>query len=217
MTAGTAHAPLPEDPLARFLHSLGAEGRAVVDPSAPPAAGPAVIHLLSELESAAREELASPPPPISMPSAAWALRLLYEGCRFVVCRDVGEPEVVASLKAPCPEARSHSVDWSVDLLFRHLPDLVAKARHLNKADPLVRELQFLAVSWPLSSVGVPGLTGTPLDLDPFLGHPALRQLYVDRILRTQDLSRLGHPVVDEGLRTAIGAHPELAPEIARGL
>jgi hypothetical protein len=198
-----------------FLRGLLDDGRAVVGVEAAPEPDPACLRRLGQFAAAAGAELAGEAPPTCLDSAGWALRVFYDACRFMVCRDLAEPEVVAALKRPHPRARSESVDWSVDLVFRQLPELFRRARHLSRTDPLVRELHFLAVSWPLSSVGIPDVTG--VDLDPFLSHRGLRQLYVDRILRHQDLCRVGDPRVDEALREALGGHPELAPELAAQL
>lgn len=175
----------------------------------------AAAELLRQCGKTAELDLVGSAPAFSLEMAAWATTLLYHACQFVVCRDVGEPAIVAALKRPCPEARSASADWSADLLLRYLPGTYQLARHLSPSDPLLRELRFLAVSWPLSSVGIPGLGA--LDLTPFWDHPGLRQLYLDRILLTGDTSRLGDPQVDEGLRVLLGAHPELSPQIARQL
>lgn len=198
-----------------FLRSLTTEGKVAVETSGPPPVDEAALEYLCHCEEIAREELIGDAPPLSLEVAAWASSLLYRACQFVVCRDIGEPAIVAALKSPCPEARGPSVDWSADLALRYLPDVYRLAQHLSRTDPLVRELRFLAVSWPLSSVGIPDLTG--FDVDPFLEHAGLRQLYVDRVLRKSDLCRLGDPRVDDGIRTALGGHPELAPEFARRL
>lgn len=198
-----------------FLRSLTSEGKVAVGSGEPPPIDEAALEFLCHCEEIARAELVGEAPSLSLEVAAWASLVLYRACQFVVCRDIGEPAIVAALKCPCPEARTPSADWSADLVFRYLPDVHRLAQHLSRTDPLVREIRFLAVSWPLSSVGTPEVSG--VDLDPFWDHPGLRQLYLDRILSKSDLSRLGDPRVDDGIRTALGAHPELAPEFANRL
>jgi hypothetical protein len=56
-----------------------------------------------------------------------------------------------------------------------------------------------------------------LELGSFIGHPALRRIYADRIIAAGDTSRLGDPRVDEVLRADLGMHRELAPAVASGL
>ena len=58
--------------------------------------------------------------------------------------------------------------------------------------------------------------GIPV-VDLFAGHRGLCQLYADRILAGVDSSRVGHSVVDAGLRAALGAQPELCPTLAEKL
>jgi hypothetical protein len=70
----------------------------------------------------------------------------------------------------------------------------------------------LAKTWPLSSVGIPGLE--KVEVETFVDDPALRRLYADRIITAADTSRLGHPQVDDLLRADLGVHRDLAPHIA---
>lgn len=207
--------PAPSSELAEFLTRLQDEGRAAVRPGRTPGVDSAATQKLAELDRIARAELAGPGAEFRPAVAAWGARMLYQICQFVVIRDLGEPEIVAAFRIPCPEKRGPGTDWSADLTFRHLPELFHLARHLNRADPLLRELQTLGALWPLSSVGLPDLG--PLNLQSFLPNPSLKQLYVDRILAAEDYARLGQEEVDSALRTALGGHPDLAPEFARRL
>jgi hypothetical protein len=100
----------------------------------------------------------------------------------------------------------------VDLAFRYLPELIGFARARAPADPLVDALLALATAWPLSSVGTGGIG--EVDVTPFIDHPGLRALYIDRILDRRDLARMGHPAVREAVGAAIGIHDRLAPEAA---
>jgi hypothetical protein len=203
----------PESPLSDFISQLMIEGvaRVCADPALPfneEQCGAA----LAEWERIARSELAGEAPPFSIAAGVWAAKVFYQACRFLVCRDLSEEEVVRGLQARCPEPRGPVVDWSVDLLFRQLPEIHRQARHVSNGDPLVRELLALAADWPLSTVGIK-LEKSPC-LKSFVEHPALRQLYIDRILALEDFSRLGDSAIDEGLRVALGIHAELCPAIA---
>ncbi len=191
------------------------EGVAVVAPEPELECNSECEALLVSWELNARAELSGKPPPFSCAAATWALKLFYQACRFVSYRDVAEAEIVRELQARCPERRSPSVDWSVDLIFRQLPTLYRLAQHLSEGDPLVRELMSLARQWPLSSVGV--TLAEPAELDSFLEHPALRQLYVDRIFEYKDGSRLGDRRVDAVVRAGLGAYPGLCLALARKL
>jgi hypothetical protein len=193
--------------LVLFLDSLTKEGRALVSSHSLRAEG--FSPLLQQLAAAAREELALEVPDYSPETANWAARLFYQLCQFVVCRDVGEKTIAQVCQTPCPEPRSPVTDWSADLMFRHLPRLFQLARHLSQGDPLLDYMRQIATAWPLSSVGIPGLTD--FKIDSFIDHPALRRLYLDRIIANGDAARLGDARVDDSLRVDLGLHRELAP------
>jgi hypothetical protein len=120
--------------------------------------------------------------------------------------------IEAACAIHCPAPRNPSTDWSVDLMFRHLPGIFQLARHLSNGDPLVQHLKRLGQAWPLSSVGMPDLTG--LQLESFILHPGLARLYADRIADLNDTARLGDPRVDGLLRSDLGIHHQLAPQLA---
>ena len=213
-TAG-ANTPGTGSDLGFFLKSLVEEGRAVV--SAQPLAGEPedVNSVLKQLDEQARNELALDKPEISTVPALWAARLFYSLCQFTVCRDIGEERIVAVCSVVCSQPRCPETDWSADLVLRHLPKLFELARHLSNGDPLVRQMKRVAADWPLSSVGIPGLEN--LRLGSFIGHPALRRIYSDRIIAAGDTTRLGDSQVDDVLRADLGLHRDLAPAIANKL
>lgn len=188
-----------------------ADGRVVISIQSPDDPPESVTPLLEEIDAHSRAELGLDCPPLNLEAGLWAARLLYQLCQFTVCRDLGEDRVVAGCRKPCPTGRGPEADWSVDLVLRHLPTLTRYASHLSQADPLVRELKTIATAWPLSSVGMAGLSG--VTLESFIGHPALRRLYADRILAARDYSRLGDRRVDDLLRADLGLHRELAPDL----
>jgi MoxR-vWA-beta-propeller ternary system protein len=201
--------------LASFINALTNDGRIIVsaDPIAPP--DESTLAALVELNQRAGSELAGEAPVFSSETALWAASLLYQICQFIVCREIGETQIAAAFASECSGARGPGTDWSTDLLFRHLPPLFRLAQQLSNGDPLIQELKMLAAAWPLSSVGIPDLA--ELNLDTFMNHPALARLYADRILTAADSSRLGDPRVADLLRTDIGIHHDLAPEIAKQL
>ena len=209
----TAPTPSDELSLSAFLRGLTDEGVSIVSPGVSiPRVDAEASARLQALSASLAQDLPGDAPEFRVEAALWAVKILYQVSRFVACRDLGEPEIVKALAEPCPEPRNPGTDWSVDLSFRLLREIFRTARHLANADPLVRELRTLAAQWPLSSVGVPDLPA--LNIESFIAHPALRQLYVDRILETSDVSRVTDPRVLETIRENLGAHPELHPVMA---
>lgn len=206
---------MPELTLSQFVRTLMTDGRALVTSHGVPGPDAELGPTLAALAQEAAAELAGTAPRLCEPTSVWATQRLFAACRFVVCRDLGEENIVQAMTIPAPKPRCPETDWSADLLFRHLPEVIRLARHLSANDPLVRELRGLAGAWPLSSVGIAELQVS--DLDSFVGHAALRRLYVDRILAANDVGRLGDPRVDDAVRSAVGAHAELSPRLAQRL
>ncbi len=198
--------------LALCLQSLADEGRVAVSAHPSEIDDSDTVPLLEQLDACARNELALELPAFSAGAALWGARLFHQLCRFIVCRDIAEDQIKAVCAVQCSAPPGPQTDWSVDLTLHYLPRLFQLAHHLSNADPLVGQMKQIAAAWPLSSVGIPGLE--QLRLDSFIGDPALRRLYADRIIATADISRLGDPRVDELLRADLGVHRDLAPLIA---
>jgi len=213
-TTGTGKgSPAPD--LALCLAALVGDGRALISPGPLRDDDHSAITGLEEIAACDRDTIAFELPEFSPAAAIWSARLFYQLCQFVTLRDIGEDKINAACAVACPVPRCPSTDWSVDLALRHLPGLFQIARNLSNADPLVEHLRRIARTWPLSSVGIPGLG--EIHLDSFLGHPALRRLYADRIHVANDASRLGDARVDDVVRADIGIHRDLAPFLAARL
>jgi hypothetical protein len=171
--------------------------------------------VLRQMDGHARLEAPGEPPRLAIEAAVWGALMIYRGAQLLVHRDAGSGWVQRALADPCPEKPSPEAAWSADLALRYLPDLLSLARGIAEGDPLVEELKRIGSDWPLSSVGARDVTAR--DLSSFVDHASLRRLYVDRVVERRDLSRLGHPRVDEAVREALGAYPDLWPEAAERL
>ena len=205
----------PDSDLSRFLVQLFQEGAVRVRSNGEPIVDAAVRGLLLNRSHTASQALAYSAPDYLPSAAEWSAIVFYGACQLAVCRDMGESDIRRILESPCPKPINANTHWSVDLLFRHLPELFRIARHQSPGDPLLAAFRKLAAQWPLSSIGLDDLG--ELELSSILNHPALKQLYVDRVLEREDLSRLADPNVEEGVRTALGAQPNLCPKISRHL
>lgn len=211
-----ANSPPEFSGLRLFVHGLLTDGRVLISPLPLAEEDPSeVLPLLAAMDSIARTELAGDGPAFSQGAALWAARLLRDLCQFIVCRDIGEATITAACQLPCPEPRSPSVDWSADLCLRNLPGVFRLARHLSNGDPLVAQIKRLAETWPLSSVGIPGIGSAKVNT--FNADLSLRRLYADRILAAEDVSRLGDERLDDVLRGDLGFHRKLAPTLAAKL
>jgi hypothetical protein len=199
-----------------FLEQLFTTGEVTVVPSGAAFEMSSEVNLeILRFDRSARLEMAGEAPELDLSVARWAAQLLAESARLTVARDLGPQHVARIFARGCSEPRSAEVDYSADLFLRYLPDLIRLVERLAAEDPLATRLRKLAEEWPLSSVGVAGLSVAAIE--PFIEQPGLRQLYVDRILATGDLSRLSDPRVALAARAALGAHPELAPAVAKAI
>jgi hypothetical protein len=142
-------------------------------------------------------------PPFDEAAAQWAAGCLYRTAQLAFLRDY-DADAVAQHLADWPSAATPAASYSVDLIFRHLPALLDLARHLAPADALVARLQALARQWPLSFVGMP--PAPAVAPAAVLAHPALRALYLDRVIERQDRGRAVQPGVAEGIREALGEY-----------
>lgn len=201
--------------LSHFLRRLGQTGDGLVEGHEALTVDEDARVLLQEWDAIQRLALAGNAPPFSSSMGIWAGRLLYTACEMFVRRDLSAEDVGAQLAIQCPDVPEPSRSYSADLVLRFLPDLIALARRVSPGDPLVLHLLDIARRWPLSSVGVPDLQG--IQPPAFLRNASLLQLYVDRILATQDVSRLNDPVVQEAARISLGMYESLAPFIASAL
>jgi hypothetical protein len=139
----------------------------------------------------------------------------YRACQLAVYRDLDAGAIDELLGQACPAAEAASRHWSVDAVFRFLPDLVRHASTGSPGDPLVVRLRQWAAEWPLSSVGIAGVT--PQREDEIALHAGFLQCYVDRILNRKDWSRLAHPAVRAAVDRSLGGHRSLFPEAAQRL
>jgi hypothetical protein len=201
--------------LATFVLRLQDSGRVAVARAHPPELG-AIAEVLRACDAAERLDGPAGLPELDVAAATWGALQLHAGCAAFVHRDVDAATLHAWLAAPCPSSkRDPATHYAVDLVLRHLPELLSLARGLAPADPLLAALRTLGTAWPLPSVGVAGLG--PLDVRPLLAHPAMRLRYVDRVVRLRDRSRTEEPAVARAIAAALGEHTELAAEVAAEL
>jgi len=216
--------PTPATPptLQRFLEQLFEDGQVEVPMQFPEEAALNAEDEQVEAVLAARAEaiaatLAPPVPTPDLPTALWAAKRFYFAAFAYVHREISADDLRAGLSKTPPASSGGDADFGADLVFAFAPDLVKMARATASADPLVEAITSLLQPWPLSSVGMESAT-PPGDKSLALWRSdSLRALYVDRVIEMADLSRLNHTAVREAVSAAIGAHPELSPELARAI
>lgn len=200
-----------------FLQSLFESGRVIVGPYT------TLIHpddvrqadaTLVEWDDRNRLDFPGSGPAFQPDVARWGAVQFFRACQAATYRDL-DAATLARCWSTCPVGNPIVNAYNVDLVFRFLPGLYVLAKGVSEGDPLCEQLKAWSVQWPLSSVGMKGITGC--DVSAICSHPALKQLYVDRIVATQDESRLDHADIRQAVRAALGLHTHLAPRIAQAL
>ena len=204
--------------LISFLRQLFDHGRVTVDLADVQLAEARELEsLLLELDVAYRQHLPVGLPPLDVNAASWAAGVMYLAAQVLVFRDL-EHDVLLPVLRTAPQGTDPSEQFSVDLCLRFLPDLVRLARAASTSDPLVTVLLELGADWPLSSVGISGVSlsangqGRVMALTQ---HAAVWQMYIDRVPQTGDASRLVDAATNIAVRTAVGAFPQLAGKLSK--
>ena len=143
--------------------------------------------ILAERARVIAAEFPEPVPDFDPAAAAWAAGQFCAACHFVLFRDAQVDVVRERLSRPIPAGEPAAQHYSVDLVWRFLPDLDRLTSTLAAEDPLREILRQWGAERPLSSVGMKGIElGKAPDL---LAHDGLRRVYVDRIIACRDASR----------------------------
>jgi hypothetical protein len=162
----------------------------------------AVDAVLAARAETAAADFPSPAPAYDPAAAAWAARQIVRACRFIVLRDDPIDTVRAKLAEPIPAGDAAAQHFSVDLVFRFLPDVDRLTTTLSLNDPLREILREWGGAWPLSSVGMKAVK--PLRTEELLAHAGLRRAYIDRIVACRDSSRLADPQIRDLVHAALG-------------
>ncbi|MFM9966372.1 MAG: hypothetical protein ACKV2Q_34785 [Planctomycetaceae bacterium] len=208
---------MPDDDFSQFLIAL-LNGERVLVPNLAEIGESELAEAtrtLTEFERRYRTALPSTAPVFAVEVAVWGAQKFYRACQCLVFRDVSVQAIEAELDPICPiPAAPASLAYSVDLTWRFLPDLLRLTGGIAADDPLVTWLRHWAAAWPLSSVGITAVGD--VEVSGLMGDDCLRLVYVDRIISRRDVSRLNDSRVRDAVREAIGAFPELAPEMVEG-
>ena len=173
---------------------------------------PAAAALLRNYHAEDAKELPYTAPAFDAPAALWAAAYLYHTVKLALVRELDETIVQEQLRDFSGDSTPETI-YSADLTFRHLPDLLRLAKGLAPGDSLVARLQTTARQWPFSFVGNEFNEAASEAI--ILAHPALRQAYVDRIIRAQDRDRASQAHLAPLVEEALGAHANtLWPDFA---
>lgn len=118
----------------------------------------AATSVLEQFEARYRDHVPHDPPSLNVRAAVHAAMLFYRAAQFSIYREIPAQEVVSEFEEvdryyeyPELDASDH---YSVDLVFRCLPELWHLSNSINHEDPTSLAIKNWALKWPLSSVGI---------------------------------------------------------------
>lgn len=139
-----------------------------------------LVDFIEQSDQLARLHAPSTPPSLCIESACWAAQTMHFFVRILLNRIETEVNLPASLAASEPSGTEASHHWSVDLVFRVLPDLERRCSAANSLDPLRNTIRQVAGRWPLSATGIE-CEFAPKAKDTVLESPSLRRELLDRV------------------------------------
>ncbi len=163
----------------------------------------AVLERFSRLD---RLEMPGEMPAFDREAALWAATFIYRSAQLILLRDEAAASIPKYL-VDFPGSRDVAANYSVDLSFRFLPDVIKLAKGLAPGDPLVAKLEQTANLWPLSNPSI-RLEGVSEDLEKILDHPTLSLVFVDRVIAAKNRHVLKHVSIRALIGAALGEHAE---------
>lgn len=153
----------------------------------------AVVQLITDIDSALRDEAPHEPPTLDVKAATWGLATLYWGCNTLVNRFETRTQLPETLQLSEPDGKSPEQHWSIDIGLRFLADLLKKTTAAAADDPLLATLLDIGARWPYSSVGTTAKWNDS-SLVVVTGNRCLRHLLFDRIQQRKDTAHSQHPI-----------------------
>ncbi len=202
-------------PVANLIQQLFDDGRLVLETDQRPGEVEIqrAVDAVVEFEKEYRESLAPDPPEVDRDAVAWSVELFYLIAQQIAYQHLDQEKFEFHFGPP--RVVNSQSSYSVDLVFRFLPDILRLSRASDANALLTESLLKLAADWPLSSVGI-ALSAEP-EIQPILNCRSLRIFYVDRIIEKGDIARLSHSEIRSDVQAAIGANPQLSPKISEFL
>ena len=192
--------------LTNFVIGLFKEGEVVVSPIMVPIEEEDYFDTLYQVKQFYDQDKLRMPlgiPDFSRAAAMWAVVYFYRATQLVLLRNLGEEAIEEHLTDFSEQITAENI-YSIDLVFRYLPDLFQLAKSLAPADLLVKKLIATATKYPFSSVTIDLSTAANHEL--ILDNPTLRRIYIDRIILAKDKKRVEDNELQEWVREAIGEH-----------
>ncbi len=200
-------------PLSEFAQRLLHDGNAAV-PALSAILAPAAEDLrqatvvLCDAERVLRAAAPATPPALNAEVAVWALRVFGWAGYTALDRQQERTTLPDELSPSRPDTLRLDNHWSVDVVFRFLPELCQRAERIAPEDDLHATLEAIAAAWPLSTVGMP-VEWSAESLQRVLSDRSLSRILVDRVAARADKRLAANETVQKMLRDDAGAYAEL--------
>ncbi len=145
-------------------------------------------------------------PQFSDKAALWSSIYFYHAVQLTVLRNFGQNTVIDLLKDFEGEINPDAI-YSVDLIFRHLPQLFNFVKSLSPDDILLQTLKKTAINWSYSSVGME--IEEQFNSEIILSDKSLSLSYIDKIIEYNDIKRVNNKQIIKLIDTALGNYPEV--------
>lgn len=205
-------------PLHDFVEQLLQEGRAITrgqlhQRPSQAADREATAESLRRHETDAANDAPYTTPLHNVEASVWSAQAFAWAAGILIDRGESEVKIPNWLDETRPLGLDPSEHWSVDLVFRLMPDLVRRSEKIAKGDPFNDELSQLLAPWPLACVGT-SIENPRASICVVMENDCLRTMYVDRILLRADSRRVEDETVQPWVQRVVGDYPNLAKGIA---
>ena len=149
-------------------------------------------------------------------AAVWGTQMIFILCAASAFREIETQELLQWLEPTLPWPDSPEAHFSADLCMLYLSDIHSLVSKIADGDPLLLYIENVALSVPLSSIGIP-LSKEP-QLDTINMHKGLQQLHAERVVSLTDHERSKIPSVSSTIHRLVGGHHKtLSPTLTNTL
>lgn len=194
--------------LSIFLQNLLSKGEVIVESNIIKFEEKDDQEVINILEKYYQEDKLEMPylAPEFLPSAGlWAIKYFYYSIQSALLREIDE-KTISDLLKDFELEKSPEAIYSVDLVFRHLPQLFDFIRALAPDDFLVKCIKEIAIKWPFSSVGID--FEDDFNIDNILKNKSLTYSYIDRIISYKDIKRIKNQKIMNLVEEVLGNYSE---------
>lgn len=142
------------------------------------------------------------PPAFDASAALWAAQYVYITAQLILYRETPEALLPTHLPEYNGDLTPESI-LSADLCLRFLPVMLEQITLIDPEDALIPLLRQVLEKWHFSAA-LSGIITEPSDTESVLQHPTIRQLYCDRIIRSNFSELDKHPAFQSFITASLG-------------